>query len=338
MNSIILNSSGLILCSAIIAISGSQLSKYGDIIAELTGMGKAWIGLILMAAVTSLPELFSGISAIVVMDSPDIAVGGIMGSLSFNLVILAILDFFVPQKPLSSIVTKEHVLAGFLGMILVTLAVIEILYSSLMPDIGWISTFPIVLIILYIITVRIIFENERRMNGNSIIQVSKRPIEQKTNSLSLRTAVKRYIFYATFVVIAALFLPYFADHLAVKTGISKSFIGTLLVAATTSLPELVISIAAVRIGSMDMAVGNLLGSNIFNMFILAFNDTLYKGPLLLAGDPNHALSGLVTILMTAVVGIGILAGYPKKRFMLGIDAIILILLYLALITALYFLG
>lgn len=334
MNSILISSAGLIICSIIIAFSGSKLSKYGNIIAELTGMGKAWMGLILMAAVTSLPELFSGISAVVVMDSPDIAVGGIMGSLSFNLVILAILDFFIPEKPLSSIVTKSHVLAGFLGMILITLAVIEILYSSLMPDIGLISTFPIILVISYIITVRIIYENEQRINRNGTVKSPQRLV----NSIDLSTAVKRYIFYAAFVVIAALALPYFADNLAVKTGLNKSFIGTLLVAATTSLPELVVSIAAVRIGSMDMAVGNLLGSNLFNMFILAFNDFLYKGPLLLASDPNHALSGLVTILMTAVVGISILAGSTQKRFVLGIDAMILILLYSALITALYFLG
>lgn len=141
MNSILIYSFGLILCSARIAISGSKLAKYGDIIAELTGM-----------------------------DSPDIAVGGIMGSLSFHLVILAILDFFVPQKPLSSIITKSHVLAGLLGMILVSIAIIEILYSSLMPDIGLISTFPIVLIVLYVITVRLIFENERSVNVNIKIQ------------------------------------------------------------------------------------------------------------------------------------------------------------------------
>lgn len=336
MNSILLDSSGLILCSAVIAVSGSRLSRYGDIIAELTGMGKAWMGLIIMAAVTSLPELFSGIGAIVLMNSPDIAVGGIMGSLAFNLVILAILDFFVPQKPLSSIVTKSHVLAGLLGIILISLAVVEILYSSLMPDIGLISTFPIILIILYLVTVRIIFENEQRVNGHKEFLITSK--NKESENISLSKAVKRYILYACFVILAALALPYFADHLAVKTGINKSFIGTLLVAATTSLPELVVSIAAVRMGSLDMAVGNLLGSNIFNMFILAFNDSLYKGPLLLASDPNHALSALVTILMTAVVGISILSGSPRKRFMLGIDAIILILLYLALITALYFLG
>jgi cation:H+ antiporter len=296
------------------------------------------MGLIMMAAVTSLPELFTGFSAIVLIDSPDIAVGSIMGSLSFNLVILAVLDYFVPGKPLSSVVTKSHVLAGFFGMILIVLSVIGILYGDLMPDIGWFSTFPVLLIILYLITIRIIYENENK-NSPDTIQVIRTDYGVRYKDINLRIAIKRYVFYAVLVIAGAISLPYFADILASKTGMSDSFVGTLLVAATTSLPELVVSIAAVRIGSMDMAVGNLLGSNIFNMLILAFDDLLYsKGKLLLVSDPNHVLSGLVTLLMTAVVGISILIGSTKKRFVLGIDAIILIILYISLIISLYYLG
>lgn len=329
---------GFISCSALITYSGTRLSKYGDIIAELTGMGKAWMGLILMAAVTSLPELFSGFSAIVLIDSPDIAVGSIMGSLSFNLVILAVLDYFVPGRPLSSVVTKSHVLAGFFGMILIVLSVIGILYGDLMPDIGWFSTFPVLLIILYLITIRMIYENEHK-NSRDTIQVISTDDGVRYKDINLRIAIKRYVFYALLVIAGAISLPYFADNLASKTGMSDSFVGTLLVAATTSLPELVVSIAAVRIGSMDMAVGNLLGSNIFNMLILAFDDLLYtKDRLLLVSDPNHVLSGLVTLLMTSVVGISILIGSTKKRFVLGIDAIILIILYVSLIISLYYLG
>lgn len=337
MNSLAILIIGFALCAALITYSGTRLSKYGDIIAELTGMGKAWMGLILMAAVTSLPELFTGISAIIIIDSPDIAVGGIMGSLSFNLLILAVLDYFVPGKPLSSVVTKSHVLAGFFGMILIITSIIGILYGDLMPDFGWFSTFPFILITIYLITIRVIYENDHRFSTG--ITNDKIESKREYKGVNLKVAIRRYILNATLVVIGALLLPYFADNLATITEMSQSFVATLLVAATTSLPELVISIAAVRLGNIDMAVGNLLGSNIFNMLILAFDDLLYtRGKLLLEGDPNHALSGLVTLLMTAVVGISILIESPKKRFVLGIDAIIIIALYAALIYSLYQLG
>lgn len=337
MLSLLLFTVGFIASSSLIVFSGSRLSKYGDIIAELTGMGKAWFGLIMMSAVTSLPELFTGVSSIVFIDSPDIAVGDIMGSCVFNLLILAVLDYFVPGKPISSVVTKSHVLAGFFGIFLITLSVISIVFGSRFPVIGWFSSSSVLLIILYLIAIRIIFKNEQQLGaaGGKDVPIA----HHKHKDISLQLAIKRYILFALMVIAGAIALPYFADHLAAEAGLSKSFVGTLLVAATTSLPELVVSIAAVRLGSVDIAVGNLLGSNIFNMLILAVNDLLYrKGALLVAANPSHALSGLVTLLMTAVVGISIIYGSPTKRFVLGIDAIILIILYIILMLALYSMG
>jgi cation:H+ antiporter len=117
---------------------------------------------------------------------------------------------------------------------------------------------------------------------------------------------------------------------------SESFIGTLMVAAVTSLPELTVTIAAVRMGSVDIAVGNLLGSNMFNMLFLAIGDLLFfKGPLLAHVNTDHALSGLVALLMTSIVGAGILYSTPRKRFVLGIDAVLIIVLYIFLMLVLY---
>lgn len=337
MNPVILTLGGFISCAILIVFSGIRLSKYGGIIADLSGLGKAWIGLILMAAVTSLPELFSGFSAILILNKPDIAVGAVFGSCAFNLAILALLDYFVPGKPISSVVTKSQILAGFLGMILLTLSVIEIHFGKLFPEKGWFGLFPALIILIYLISIRIIFENDKQAQ-NAIDKLASQA-HKKEVKISLKNAIIQFTLYAILIVAAALALPYFAEKLAQETGISESLVGTLLVAASTSLPEMVVSIAAVRMGSIDLAVGNLLGSNIFNMFILAIDDLIYiDGPILLATNPNHALSALVTLLMTSVISISILFGSPKKRFALGVDAIILILLYAALLGALYYLG
>lgn len=337
MNPLILTILGFISCALVIVYSGVRLSKYGDIIADLSGLGKAWIGLILMAAVTSLPELFSGFSSILIMKKPDIAVGAVFGSCAFNLAILALLDYLVPKKPISSVVTRSQILAGFLGMILITLAVIEINFGKLFPEKGWFGIFPALIILIYLISVRIIFENDRQTQNAINSLANQEP--KKEIKMSLKKAVLKFTLYSFLIVAAALALPYFAEKLAQETGINESFVGTLLVAASTSLPEMVVSIAAVRMGSIDLAVGNLLGSNLFNMFILAIDDLIYTdGPILLATNPNHALSALVTLLMTCVISISILFGSPKKRFALGIDAIIMILLYAALLSALYYLN
>ncbi len=326
---------GFLACSALIIYSGSRLTKYGDLIADLAGMGKAWFGLIMMAAVTSLPELFTGVGSVMVIDAPDIAAGDIFGSCAFNLVILAILDYFVPGRPLSSLVTKSHVVAGFFGIIMVTFSILIIVFGEIIPVIGWFSSGSVAMIFLYLVSIRVIFKSEQKQNLQKPV-VSKSELK---GEISLRVAIKWYSFFALLVIAGALALPFFADHLAEEAGLSKSFVGTLLVATTTSLPELVVAIAAVRMGSMDIAVGNLLGSNIFNMLILALDDLLYrKGPLLAAVNPSHALSGLVTLVMTAVAGIGIMYSVPSKKYAFGIDALILMVLYIALLLALYQLG
>ncbi len=257
-----------------------------------------------------------------------------MGSCAFNLLILALLDYFIPKRPLSSVVTKSHVVAGFFSIFLMTLTIISISFGTWFPRFGWFSSASILIIIVYLIAIRVIFKNEQHLSAAKANETAQQ--NEKEENISLQLSIKRYVFFALLVIIGALLLPFFASRLATETGLSKSFIGTLLVAASTSLPELVVSISAVKIGSMDMAVGNLLGSNIFNMLILAFDDLIYtKGPLLLDTNPDHALSGLVTLLMTSVVGIGILYGSPSKRFVLAIDAIILIVLYTVLMLAIY---
>ncbi len=330
---LLLQTGGFILCSIIIIFCGAKLSKYGDVIAELSGLGKAWFGLIVMAGVTSLPELFTGISAVAIVGAPDIAVGDALGSCAFNLLILAILDYFVRGKPISSVVTKSHILAGLVGVFLISLSVIGIIFGKKIPVIGWFSSSSLLLIILYLVSIHIIFSNEQR---NRLKKLEMTPTPQ---NLPMALAIRRYVLFASLVIAGAIALPYFANNLSEITGVNKSFTGTLLVAATTSMPELVVSITAVRLGSMDIAVGNLLGSNIFNMLILALDDILYnEGPLLVAANPNHALSGMVTLLMTAVVGIGIIHSQPRKRYALALDAIILIVLYLILVIALFYLN
>jgi cation:H+ antiporter len=335
MPALLITITGFVTCSAIIIFSGAKLSKYGDIITSLTRMGKAWFGLILMSAVTSLPELFTGVSSILIFHVPNIAVGDIMGSCAFNLLILALLDYFVPKKPLSSIVTKSHVLAGLFSIFLMTLTLITIVFGMWFPRFGWFSSTTVLIIFVYLVAVRVIFKNEQHLSASPTIEAAKISNE-KARNITLRIAIKRYVLFAALVIAGALLLPFFASRLATETGLSKSFVATLLVAASTSLPELVVSISAVKMGSMDMAVGNLLGSNIFNMLILALDDLIYtKGPLLLETNPDHALSGLVTLLMTSVVGISILYGSPSKRFVLALDAILLIALYTILMVAIY---
>ncbi len=322
---------GFLFCTALITYSGTQLSKYGNRLAELTGLSKAWIGLILLATVTSLPELITGISAVVVVKAPDLAAGNVLGSCAFNLLILSVLDVMV-KKPITSLVKASHLVTGAFGIILLCTAGVAILFEHEVPALLWFSPFTVLILLIYFAAMRGIFLHE----STNPPEVSKKA-DAAGNKKALMRAISIYSIQAAVVIVSALFLPYFGDNIAQKTGMGDSFFGTLFLAITTSIPELVISVSALRIGAVDMAMGNLLGSNVFNIFVLAINDLFYSGgSLYTAISDTHLLSILVSVIMTAVVAIGLATRPEKKRWYLGQDTFVILILYIGLMVTLFF--
>jgi len=333
MDNIYINISGFILCAAVIIFSGNKLSYYGHQISELTGLGKAWVGLILMASVTSLPELITGISSVAIVKAPDLAAGDVFGSCIFNLLILSFLDSRLKQ-PLFSMVKSSHIVAAICGIILIAVAGLSIYISAEIPGILWISSFTLIIFGIYFITVWLIFKYEQ------IDLVESPPgkiARSSTHAAELKKVIGGYLLHALIVVGAAIFLPYFGEYIAERSGLGNSFFGTLFLAAATSLPELVVSLAALKMGALDMAVGNLLGSNVFNVFILGLDDVFYsEGSLFRDIAPTHLLSVFVIIIMTAVVCLGLLFKPKRKQmWLLGVDTFILVMLYIALMIYLF---
>jgi cation:H+ antiporter len=323
-----------ILCSAVIVYCGSNLSKYGDVIAEKTGLGRVWIGLILMASVTSLPELITGISSVAIADVPDIALGDIMGSCVFNLSIIAMMDILHGRKPIFSESEHGHILSAGFGIILISIASISILANQNIPAIGHIGLYTPAIVLIYGIGIRSVFLFEKRGIRKFVGEMAQ---TLRYEHITTKEAVVKYAINALFIIGAATWLPFIGDRLAEETGLGTSFIGTVFIAMTTSLPEVVVSIAALKIGATDMAIANLFGSNIFNIFILAIDDIFYiKGPLFAHVSVNHAVTGFMAVLMTGIAITGIMYRLEKKVFLrLGWDAVALLLAYIINIYLLY---
>lgn len=329
-----LHAGGFILCAVIIFFAGKKLSFYGDLLAEKTGMGKAWIGLILMASVTSLPELMVGISSAAIVESADLAVGDILGSCAFNLGILAIMDAFLPRHHnLLGTASPNHILAAALGIILISLVGVAILLPEDIVLSSWIGLASLSFIIIYFISIRLIYLNEMKsanLSAGTVVQ------NQVHADITLKQIIGKYVLFALIIVGAALTLPYFANKIAEDTGLGKSFVGTFFLAVSTSLPEIAVSIAAVRMGSIDLAVGNLLGSNLFNILILAIDDFFYtKGFILKDASPNNIISVFSAILMTAVAIIGLSFRTKGKRYFLAWDAALIFFIYIVNLILLY---
>lgn len=321
---------GFGLCALVIFLAGKKLSHYGDQLAEKTGLGKAFIGLVLMSAVTSLPELMVGISSSAIVQSADLAVGDILGSCAANLAILAIMDVYCkPDHPLLGSVSQSQILAAALGIILLTLACLGLFLREEFIVLPYIGVSSLLFAIIYFFALKLIYKNQKK-NPEASTQ------SHEVSDLSLKGVLLRYLLFAVIIIGAALFLPHFAEQIADKTGLGKSFVGTLMLAVSTSLPEIAVSIASVRMGAVDMAVGNLLGSNIFNMFILFLDDIFYPlGPILKSASDTLMIPALCTIMMSAITIIGISYKNKVKGFLMDWDTLMILLVYLIGLGLLY---
>jgi cation:H+ antiporter len=330
-----------VVCLAIILVAGTRLSKYGDVIAEKTGLGRVWTGVVLLATVTSLPELSTGISSVALLGKPDLTLGDLFGSNLCNLVAIAIIDIFYLRGPVLHYVSSGIVLAATSGALLMAAVATSIYVAQNVSSLGifnYIGLYSPVIFCLYLLIQFMLMRFER-------IQPSRPESSQQVHAnyegVSLSRITSYFVLAALAIVGAGTWLGFIGDELSEVTGLRTGFIGTLFLAFATSMPEIVVSISAVRLGAPDMAIGNVIGSNLFNMGVIVFVDDLFylKGPILSHATTDHIFTALAAILMSCVVIIG-LVFRPRiwQRIWVGVDTLAIIVLYLGAISVLYFLG
>lgn len=322
---------------ALIGVAGTALSRYGDIIADKTGLGGTWIGLVLLATVTSLPELVTGISAVTVADTPDIALGDVLGSSVFNLVILTILDFFHRGESVYTRASQGHILAAAFGVLLIGFVGFNVLLGEGHTGLalGHVGVYTPVIMILYAVAMRTLFRYERAQ-----MQAYTEERAERYPDIQLRQAVQRYALAALVVVGAGVWLPFIGEQIARAMAWETTFVGTLFVAFATSVPELVVTVAAMRLGAIDMAISNLLGSNLFDILIVAVDDLFFlRGPILAHVSPVHAVSAISAMMMSGIVIVGLLYR-PKTRLVraAGWASLLLLGIYLLNSFVLYLHG
>lgn len=306
----------LLVCLTVIGFAGWRVSRYGDILAEKTGLSASWIGLILLATATSLPELATGISAVTAARAPDIAAGDVLGSTVFNLLILVILDAFHRRGSLYTRAAQGHILSAALGALLIGISGFSLLLdqAGFSPSLRHVGLYSPLIVIIYVAAMRAVFQYERR----TMAEFAESAVARYPDTTT-RQAWIGYAVAAAAIVAAGSWLPFVAKTLAVQMAWEESFVGTLLVAAITSAPEAAVTLSALRIGAVDMAIANLLGSNLFNIAILAIDDTFYTpGPLLAAINPSHAFTALTAVMMSALVIVGLIYR-PRGRGVAGLS-------------------
>jgi cation:H+ antiporter len=325
------------VAAAVVVVAGTVLARAGDEIATRTGLGGLLVGMLLLSVATSLPELATDISA-AVAGAPDLAVGDLMGSSMANMAILAVIDLAHRDRVWHR-VGLGHARLAAIAIALTAIAVLAILRPPGIA-IGWVGVDTVVIVVGYIAAAAWMKRSRtggrarggQARDGTGEIIAPTGWSRALDGHRSLRTEVIRFAIAAGVILVAAPFLAISGEGIAEESGASQSFVGALLLAGATSLPELVASLAAVRIGAYDMAVGNLFGSNAFNMTILFAADLAYTpGPILAAVSPTQAISGIGAILLMALALAAVVHGDRTRLRHLEPDAIAVLLTYGALL-------
>jgi cation:H+ antiporter len=324
----------LAACALAIGYAGAKLTRLADAIGEKTGMSGSWVGLLLLAAVTSLPELATGISAVTVAQAPNIAIGDALGSTVFNLALLVMLDVLHRPDTIYSRAGTGHILSAAFGVILLGIVGVSVLLQRerVVPALGWVGGYTPLLVVLYLTAMRSVFAYEQRQTSPPAPGVAPR-----YNGLSLRTASLQFALFAGIVAVAGVWLPVVGGRIADEMGWSRTFVGTLLIAGATSLPEVVVTLAALRLRALDMAIGGLLGSNLFDLLIIAIDDSFYtRGPILADVSPVHAVTAFSAVMMTGAVIIG-LVYRPRRRLLrtMSVVSVALMVVYLLNVYVLF---
>lgn len=322
-----------IVSALIIVITAVKLADYGDAIAYRTKLGGMFIGALLIAGATSLPELLTMINAIQ-QQHVDLTAGDLFGSCMFNMLLLGVLDMLFYKNRILRRVALKHALTASLAVMLMGMAVFFLL-ANLHLTIGWIGLDSLLMMGVYVVGVWLLRSNP----ATGVAEAPREVAEDDAGVPSLRKAIIGFALASLVLILVTPWMVRSGSDIAEITGLGTGFVGMILIAFVTSLPELVSMIAAARIGAYDMAVGNLFGSNVFNMFTLGLADVIYtQGSFLGAISPVFALAGLLAILMTTLALIGNLAQVERRIWIVELDALLLVLIYIGGMYLLYLRG
>ena len=329
-----------LLLAGAVAAAGSVLARSADQIAEATGLGRLLVGSLLLAAVTSLPELSVDIAAIR-SGYIDLAAGDLFGSSLMNLLILAIVDLSIRSgRKMLSREGAAHALSATLGIAVTSLAGLAIVTADKLPAamILGMSGWSWAILLSYLFGARMIFINQRisaRLAAES--QSDESGLFQGSSARKPSFLLSAIIFGAAAVVLcfAGPKLAHVAGALAEETGLGGTFVGTTLVAVTTSLPELVASLTAIRIGAIDLAIGNAFGSNAFNIVLFVPLDFLHEGSIFLSMSGAHAVTAFTVVLATAIAVLGQLYHGERRLPFIEPDAFLMLFVVLGGLFLIY---
>lgn len=304
----------LVLAVSVVLLA-IRLSYYVDVLDRKTNLSGAFIGGVMLAAVTSLPELFTALTAVLALDRPQLVQGDIFGSNVFNLCVIAVLILFTHQSYQRSSLSKTHKSTIIYGLIMYGLAFFGMMKPiEISLGIMNVNLMSILILVVYGINVVFMKNDESAENEN-----------EDNCRLSVAQVVIRFILYSIALVIVSILLTHVTDRVAEALNLGATAAGAIFLGIATSLPELSASINLVRMRNYNASFGNIVGSNLFNFIILCFADLVYsKGSIFI--DDSQALSLLCFGAVSSLLAY-ILIRFKKSRWLILPSCILILASY-----------
>ena len=256
-----------LVVAALVTFMSIKASEYVDMLDKTTSLSGAFLGGILLSAVTSLPELFTSISSTLMLDQPGLCIGNILGSNIFNYAMLSFFILTAVAKFAKCSLSKIHFIVA-VSVVAMGLLIVCNKYGFLAFDIGNVSVTSILIILLYVVTVWVMY----KMGGTSESEDDGEPV-----TLSRKQILTRFAVVSVGIVVFSVILTYITDELSVRLNLGKTVAGALFLGVATSLPETASTFTLFKIKNYDIAVGNIVGSCLFNFTILSVADFFYRG-------------------------------------------------------------
>lgn len=325
------------VAAATIGIFGTQLTRIADALADRTGLGEALAGGLLLGAATSLPGIVTSVTA-AAGGHAELAVSNAVGGIAAQTAFLAIGDITYRRANL------EHAAASVAnllqGALLVTLLAVPLLAVA-GPAWTVLGVHPATAVLLagYLAGVRTASSARREPMWESTETdetVQDEPEEANVEA-DLGGLWLRFALFGLVLAVAGWVVARSGVLLAERTGLSETVVGALLTAVATSLPELVTTLAAVRRGALSLAVGGVIGGNVFDVLFLAFSDVAYRdGSIYHAAGERQVFLIALTIVMTGVLLLGFLRREKYGFANIGFESTLILLAWVVGSALLFF--
>ncbi|MCW5659432.1 MAG: hypothetical protein KIT60_17140 [Burkholderiaceae bacterium] len=334
---LIANIGAFVAAAAVVWFAGTRLARYANGIAEVTGIGREFLGLLLLGGVTSLPEIAVATTA-TLQGAPALSVNDVLGSAAINVVILALADAAIGRDALTGVLAAPALLLqGVLGIAVLALVVAPALAGDV--AVFGIGVWSWVLLVTYLIGLRLV-SRSRAGQAWQPARKARKPAGDdggaSDDDASLRGLALRSAAAGAAILVAGFVLARSGDALAHASGLGTSFFGAVVLGFSTSLPELSTVLSAVRLRQYSMAVSDVFGTNLFNVTIVVLVDALHPGgPVLLETGRFAAAAALLALLLTAIYLVGMIERRDRTVLRMGLDSVTALFVYLAGLAALY---